>query len=849
MILRAASIGLAVLVATSGTLAGPKKISPLVNNLFAYREAFHASPPWVEASEGFEGTGQLPILVRSTERFSQERRAALERAGVLFADDAPLASGAWMAKATREGVRALERDETVERVTADVRVRSPHPLDASNQETRANDARRAQLLKGQALDGSGVVIADIDSGIFVFHPTFFRADAGTYAWTDVNEDGQLTPEVDGVDLDANGTIDAREVLHVLRAQMANAWGRQMNAPSEGFRPERDFLYLDENENGKRDYGKDFSEDTPAYGEPIFVFDDANRDGSFEKKERLLRLGTCKVRAVKTQRGEFVRGGEGARALSQLPSGSNDMESMGHGTGVAGILVGGVPGVSSHLGLAPQADLVLLTTSAGGPVASLKWAAAKGASVVLTEYAPYTTVTLDGSSEEDAFIDASADAFVTVSPAGNLAESHKHLTVSLRPGQNRIPIRTEFEARAKYALISMHHRSPQRATRTSLSLPSGTEVALPVEASPTAPANGLRVMAHSDTTRRGTFEHHVAIEKAAGWESGVYSLNVTLDAGEPLEVDFYLGDDVSSWSGGFVFEGNTRSRTMCSPSTGDKTLSVAAYVLHDEMDFMPAGKAGELARYSSRGPLLHGGPAIEIAAPDNPLSVAPPLAGPATYQPFGGTSGAGPHVAAAVALLRQAFPEEGAPAWRERIMKAARKDSFTAGDREGAFGAGKLDIAGALGLSVSNGEPPRVHIVVPQEIVVGQAATAILDIADEDTPALRMRWDLNYDGDFDTDWLPVAAQAIDTAAPGVRNAKVEVRDAEGYVAADTMLVRIVEGVASPAPPPPSTTPTAASDDGCGCRVTSHRSAGLAAWTFLVFGCAWWLRRRRPFSQTR
>src|SRR5262249_48123136 len=153
-------------------------------------------------------------------------------------------------------------------------------------------------------------------------------------------------------------------------------------------------------------------------------------------EHLLRLGTSKVRGVLADQ-EYQRGGENGVPLigydvTAMPTTLTDSF---HGTGVAGILVGGVPGVTQYLGLAPRAELQLADNRNMdrmlGTAGALQWQLDHDADVLLTEYAPYAGVSLDGSSEEELLIDSALErGVVTVSPAGNLADAHKHRTVAL-----------------------------------------------------------------------------------------------------------------------------------------------------------------------------------------------------------------------------------------------------------------------------------------------------------------------------------------------------------------------------------------------------------------------------------
>lgn len=813
-----------------------------------------------ERSTRFEQTGRLPVLVRFVSAPSPEKLESLHarsHGAITFDRSEPLASGAWQATVDEDGLHELAADADVARVSVDLRHRAPRPLDQSQIETNAIAAKRAAIAKdGNRLDGKGTIIADIDSPLFLHHPAFFHADGGAFAWVDVNNDKKLTPGKDGVDLDGSGTIEPGEVLHAYRSQAISRYTRGVIDEHDDFKPELDYLYLDTNGNGERDHGpKGFTEATPAYGEPLFVFDDANHDGEMQLTERVLQLKTSKIKMVESQEATYTRGKSGsAGLLAYDPEATPELAAaMGHATGVAGILVGGVPGVSKWIGLAPEADLIVNdSTSQRGMASAVQWAIDHKADVILTEYAPYTGVSLDGSSEDETILDAANDkGIVTVSPAGNLAGGHKHRTVTLSPGTTNVAVGTNLDSR--YAAISLHYKGASRGLGLKLKRPDGTTVDVP-ESSPqgTQLADGAFLYVTTQTTPRGTHERFVYLIGKTTFAAGAYNLALTLDAGAPLEVDMFASDELSSWSGGFSFDEDTPTRTICSPSTSDKTISVAAYVLHDEQAYYPAGKKGDVASYSSRGPRFDGTPGIEIGAPDNPLSAAPPApkgaiddpGNTAVWEPFGGTSGAGPHVTAAVVLVKQAFPQASASDIKKKLLDGAK---HVDGVSETTIGKGKLDIAKAIGGVVASGDAPKAKLDVVTPAHPGQDATVRVSATDnEAAAALTARWDLDYDGTFDTEWLPLGDQvvAVNDAAVGARLAvKVEVRDGEGNINGATALVDVTDS--APAAAAPSTA-TGDSDDGCGCRVvtgSSSRTSIAASAVGLAIALASLRRRRR------
>ncbi len=802
--------------------AGATRIDPLFDLLFEYRARTGRTFPLFRPNRAFEATGQTPVVIRIDSGADDAAlRERLARRGVQFGfDGTKVTSGAYVATVDAAGLDALAREPAVLRVSADMPRLSPPPLAESALETRIAEARRALRTKsGELLDGKGTVVGDMDSGFFIFHPAFFRADAGTFAFVDVNGDGQLTPEVDGVDLDGNGTIEKKEVLRRIATGATDRYDDSVIVdPGSTFRPDLDFLYLDENGNGARDYGKGFTEETPAYGEPLFVFDDANKNGKLEGSERLLRLGTSKFKAVLADR-TYTRGGAGkAGLINYQATDPATLEYASHGTGVAGILVGGVPDVSRWLGLAPGADIVgfddVQMRAQRGMIEGLEFAVRQGANVLLTEYAPYTAFPLDGSTEEETFLDASlGKGVVGVSPAGNLAAGNKHLTMRLEPGANVVPLRTDPSFKGAYFIqFTILHRVAGRHVKAELTMPNGVVVDVPTEAfAPKLIGNKLALYGDIMQSSRGTSMVYFALgpdtNTITPLPEGDYKLTLTPDAGGALPVELFAADNVNSWSRGLMFTGNTAAGTICHPSTSDKTLSVAAYVLHDEPQFHPWASKGELAGYSSMGPRIDGDTGIDIAAPDNPLSTALPISGnPSQYTPFGGTSGAGPHVAASALLLRQLFPAEPGDRLRARIVDNARK----AGEAT-QWGAGKLDFAKAAGLSAPAGQVPLVTLTAPATAPAGTFVAKVTATDDEPVTGLRARWDFDYDGKPDTEWIALGEQAIPAPEPQQRAVRVEVLDTQGNVGAATALLTI--GAAEPAAPVAPA--PAASDDGCGC----------------------------------
>ena len=100
-------------------------------------------------------------------------------------------------------------------------------LDVSAHAIQADSAWRHRDPLGVPLTGKGMRISDFDTGIDVFHPSFFYADGDTFNWIDVDFSTTFTPGVDCVDLNRNGVANANEILSYFDGRIydpAHVWG-------------------------------------------------------------------------------------------------------------------------------------------------------------------------------------------------------------------------------------------------------------------------------------------------------------------------------------------------------------------------------------------------------------------------------------------------------------------------------------------------------------------------------------------------------------------------------------------------------------------------------------------------
>ena len=699
----------------------------------------------------------------------------------------------------------------------------PPPLDRSAQILRLADARGAHPDVG-GLTGKGMVIADIDTMVDIFQPTFFKGDGGYYDWIDVDADGVFTPGKDAVDLDKNGALTAGEIALAIPVTTIN----ERNAPvpaarPAGFDPGIDWLYLDSNGNGKRDYGMagGFDDTAPALGEPLFTPDDANRNGKLDVGERVVRLGTSKFKKIYISLTSpiavsslFERGSSLSQATVDVTGGqAYGFPDSLHGTGVSTILVGDLPLAGRRwVGMAPDADVLLAFDISGNiPVDGTTWALGEKPDVMLHEIAAWTGAPLDGSDALSSLIDASVtnDHVTQTCPTGDQGSARKHARAQIAAGASAA-MSFDLQAHAifgtrpySYVDLSINTRGgvPKNITLVG---PKGD--AYDITASPQATiASGPGYYATTQLTSRGTsFTDIVMYVQTGAFDVGTWKLQITGDAVHAITVDGFVSDDESSFGLGVAWVAAIASNasTIGLPSTADHCISINAQPDHLGSAAEPwfavpyadydvptsyADKEGQIRAYTPRGPRIDGVTKPDVTAPDNPWVAAESL--PTSTQPygsfrvFGGTSGSSPHATGVGALLAQ-VGIRGDDA-RNAMRMGAVVDGITGTVPNSDYGYGRLDAAAALGIKTVGKDFTIALTSDPVACHVGQDCRLVVTgQGDADALAgLQSEWDDGYDGTYDVAFAGSLSHAISapTMMPGKFPYKVRVRNGAGHVA--------------------------------------------------------------------
>jgi subtilisin family serine protease len=613
-------------------------------------------------------------------------------------------------------------------------------LDVSGPEIEADSAWTIDDPPGFPLTGKGMRVADFDTGIDVFHPSFFFADGDTFNWIDDNKNNVFDPSYDFVDLNNNDAFDFGEILRLQDGYIldyAGVWGGAPANNDYHYQTYWDWIYADQNYSNKREFGPiwGFTESTPGFGEPIFIALDDDGDGELDVGERLVQLGTSKIFA--TMNADSL---ERSRGTDLMLSGD---DTNGHGTAVMGIVAGGTRNQHRFCGIAPEAELLAGYYFSGVPISYLvPWARSRGADVMLYEFGGFIWEFLDGSTLDEEIISIENETIIQITPSGNLGRGNKHAITVVPAGGSRILPFTvpSYGGNAiQFVYGSALWLGDLSDLIFRLRTPLGTEAELTGD---WQLIDNYSIYTYKETSVRGTNRADLYIDHNTNLNAmGVWELTVVNGSGASIEVIANVADHLSSWAGGAEWTAyTTDERNVTWPATCDSAFCNGSYSTRGFEGYWGVGEGtipvGEISAFSGRGKRIDGKHLLDIASPGNydVYSTQSHTTGNGypngSYRQFSGTSAAGPHVAAAAALVQQAWPAATMPEIELLLASHALEDGFTGTVYNDTWGYGKLRILGAIGV-----------------------ATGVEDMTDGRlAPALLL--DQNYPNPFNpTTWIP------------------------------------------------------------------------------------------------
>jgi hypothetical protein len=617
--------------------------------------------------------------------------------------------------------------------------------DVSIPEINADDVWNVLDDLSRNVTGEGILIADLDSGVDWRHPDLWFADGGNWQWLDSGAaNGVFDNGTDGVDLNPDGIIMPNEVLYALDLSGDGIF----DTPFE-------WVWADNvTQNG-----------LPDIGEPFFVVNDTSGDGELDLGESLIMLGTPKTKYIFENDGTpspNIQAWERGVNLTSSTHTDDCTNGGGHGTSVAGVLLGGQLGYRQYVGVAPSAELMMIRVI-GDPYTwltleeGLAIANNTGADVILTEIGSWTYEYLDGSSPVESMIDDLVNQGIPViSPSGNLGGKSKHAMVSITSDTPHVidftlpstvdPYLSDDITEVYITVLSV---DPTDFTACDFSLIiSGTTITL-------HPGVGewnwflesnvipnLNIESFTSISARGT-------RMLAIWIYGVlpttdtspyHKLNITTP--DPTTIHSYISDDQTGWTGGCIWISDvSNAYQVCWPSTADRTISVASYRTRN---LVGAETVGGIAGFSSIGPRIDGILKQGVAAPGgydiisdyaegsfwsswyNAYGALPFDQRFGSYKLFSGTSASGPHVAGCAALLLQLNSTIGDQI-KSIIESSARRDIHTGSSASGEWGQGKLDVLGAVATLITDLTSPTISTHSRTPFAPTQLDTVVIDV--------------------------------------------------------------------------------------------------------------------------
>ncbi len=492
---------------------------------------------------------------------------------------------------------------------------------------KAPDVWENLQVDGKSIDGTGTLVAVIDTGISWLHPSFWRPSTSPLNVIQSGSDYYLDIDNDSIADADEGPINCIEGSDVSSISIAT-----------------DYLYIDINNNDRFDF---------TAGERWLGGVDSNHDGIITlPDEDAVILGESKVAYLYDQYtgNVYVRG-------VNLTDAAFDSDPHGHGTHVASTIAGGQPGYTSMVGVAPGADLLIVKSplDSASILDAIHFAVSNDADVINMSFSSYLGF-LDGTDIEDLAI---SEAFrikgvLSTLAAGNLGGRPKHAMFIVNSGTTGTAT-LSVNNPPQYSFVNILWHSNDDDEHILLTSPSDDELDLGSfkqnkNKAWSISTSEINAYVFFDESQRGI--NRVIIQISASdynWSSGNWRLSLYNPSGSAVTVHAYAWDGAWAGSGLRFLSQVTSQYTISSPGTADLGVTVTSY---DE-------STHDASPSSSLGPRIDGvekpqviAPGVSIRAALNSLSNL--------WTTRSGTSMAAPHVAGALALIKQA--SGAADAW-------------------------------------------------------------------------------------------------------------------------------------------------------------------------------------------
>ncbi|MGY5875714.1 MAG: S8 family serine peptidase [Candidatus Thorarchaeota archaeon] len=499
-------------------------------------------------------------------------------------------------------------------------------LDSSVPTTNAPEVWTNLNDDGDSINGTGVNVAVIDTGVNWLHPSFWKASTGELDVITHNGDYYADINDNGVADSTEGPIDTVLPQTFPEIQLF-----------------QDYMYIDVLDDG----GFSFAD-----GDRWLGGVDSDGDGNFTlTTEKVVLLGESKVAVLYDQENEnvYVRGVN----LTTMALSVNDYH--GHGSHIASTIAGGQIDTISRVGVAPGADLIIIRSllESGDIIDAIHFAVSNDADIINMSFSSYLGF-LDGTDIEDLAITEMfvKNGTICTLAAGNLGGKNKHASFSVASGSSS-GASFQVGTPPEYSFLNILWSSTDSDEAISLTTPNDASIEFGpfstiADSALHIDEDELDVNVFADVSYRGTNRLIVQISDGQFMDSGHWSVTVENPSGDAIFVDAYVWDNEWGYNGLRFTSMTDNTRTISSPATSDFGIAVSAFVESTSI----------VSSTSSLGPRIDGIPKPEVIAPGSAITAASRSVG-SLWSSRSGTSMASPHVAGVLALIRDANDDRSA----------------------------------------------------------------------------------------------------------------------------------------------------------------------------------------------
>jgi subtilisin family serine protease len=407
---------------------------------------------------------------------------------------------------------------------------------------------------------------------------------------------------------------------------------------------------------------------------------------------------------------------GKAAARDIPSTGPDPVGRAHGTHVAGIAAGGGRASPDHVGLAPEADLIVVMFDNIHAPTIGRSTKALDAFVYVIDRAAGTPVAINlsrgmngGGHSGETLLETALEYFARlpdvaiIKSAGNEGNQHTHAGGMLAPNRTK-EIQFEVPKEDRNDDVIEVWFNDKDDVGVAVKPPTGPATEFVRGESErhfrSAKGNGISIAVDMNSADTGDTAATIVLSRGRAKnrkiQPGVWTLLLKAGRLKFGRYDAWIERarvHLDKEQARFAKGHRQIAGTVSIPGTTRNVITVGSYVTRVSKKPASAGK-GKLSRFSGKGPTRYGYMKPDLVAPGEVIEAA--KAGSRDLVRNAGTSMAAPAVTGTAALIMSQKRGLRSYQLRQILIRSARRAGARAGDH--GFGHGKLDALRALKLA-------------------------------------------------------------------------------------------------------------------------------------------------------